>query len=116
MRLIKKMLKGYAVYWPPKDGNKSGQVSFGDPVEIRCRWTDTLASPVSGSGTAEESMTRVYVDRPVEMLGVLWEGKLADVPDLAGKPPTRLKKAFEIRKYKEVKTLKYNQSIKIAFL
>lgn len=80
------VLRQYAVYWPPGDPSDTGTVTFGRPVEIRCRWTDQAVEFMDARGNASTSKSTVMVDRDVEPDGVLRLGRMSSVPDLAAAP------------------------------
>jgi hypothetical protein len=75
-----------AVYWgtPIEDGY--GGQTFDEPIEISCRWEDKeqIIGTITGNqivGFQEMSRAIVYVDRDLDIDGVLMRGTLADLED-----------------------------------
>jgi len=81
--LLKKVRKQVAVYWEPGHPDESGQEGFGNPIEIKCRWTDITAMEVKDNGDQFMSRAIVIVDRQLRLDGVLWLST-AKVTDPAG--------------------------------
>jgi hypothetical protein len=104
MSIIKKMRKQYAVYWPPLGPNQSGMQTYGEPVEIRCRWEDDDFAFVDSKGTTVASTTSVFPDRILEVGGILWKGRLLDVPSQSD--PLSNENSDEIIKFGELPNLR----------
>ena len=66
-----------ATYWPPGDADGFGGVSYGSPVEIKCRWQDKAELFRDAEGQELTSSAVAYVDRPLEVKGYLFEGTSA---------------------------------------
>lgn len=122
MSLITKMLKkGRAVYWPPvldEDGgpvsDEFGMPTFEDPVQIKCRWEDYDVEFVENAGRQEESKARVYVDRDVQLKGVLWKGLIEDLVE--AEDPFKNPGAWEIKKFDKIPNLRQTKFVRIAWL
>src|SRR5690554_5665001 len=67
-------LRQSATYWPPGAPVPSGGVSFGAPVQIRCRWQDKRDLVRSADGQEVASSAIVYVDRELADKGYLYRG------------------------------------------
>lgn len=82
MNLQKKLkLKQWAVRWPFIGQNENGIDQYGDPEEVRCRWTDKVerdVSPVTGQEVLVRST--VWVSEDMNVGDVLWLGLLVDSP------------------------------------
>jgi hypothetical protein len=114
MRIIKKMRRQTAVYWEPSEVGEEGQMTFLEPIEIKCRWEDITEQYIDRAGTPQTSSARVYVDRDLFKLGVLWlppenlnlnEGDaLSQVT--SEEDPFANSGAFEIRKFEKLPVLK----------
>lgn len=122
MGIITKMRKQTAVYWPPESSESAGddfdnygqpQVSL-SPVQIMCRWEDVTEEFIDVAGTRQLSRARVYVDRDVEVGGILMLGELADIADA-----TNIKEndgAWEIRRFEKLPNLKATEFLRTVFL
>lgn len=85
-----------AVYWPPGSFGNYGKVISGDPIEIKCAWTDTRSDFVDREGVVRTTYSKIATLYPVEFGGILWHGKIDDVVDLIN--PLNNTGATEIRK------------------
>jgi len=122
MGIITRMRKQVAVYWPPKSSESAGddfdnygqpQVSL-SPVQIMCRWEDVTEEFIDMTGTRQLSRAKVYVDRDVEVGGILMLGELAEITDA-----TNIKKndgAWEIRRFEKLPNLKATEFLRTVFL
>lgn len=121
MSLIKRMRKQTAVYWALASSDSGGiayddfgQPAFTDPVEIKCRWTDVSEEYIDAKGAKRLSHSKVYVDRDVDIDGVLMLGKIIDVTDEEN--PRENDGAEEIRRFDKVPNLKATEFLLTAFL
>ena len=116
MRILTKMLKQTAVYWPLGSAgyDNYGQPIPATPIEIRCRWEDVNEEYISSSGTREVSRAKVFVDRDVDVGGVLMLGMLTDVDDVNN--PKANEGAWEIKRFDKIPTLKADQFLRRVFL
>ncbi len=116
MRIIKKMLKQTAVYW------SLASIEYGDygrpkittPVEIKVRWEDGGEEFLDNSGTKQLSRARVYVDRDVEVGGILMLGELDSGVDESN--PKTNDNAWEIRRFEKLPTLSAKQFLRTVYL
>lgn len=76
----KRLLKQYAVYWPPVGTDDFGSITYGPAVEVRCRWEEVNELYINKNGAQAVSKSKVYVDRLLELDGMLWKGEKADLP------------------------------------
>lgn len=72
-----------ATYWPPGANDGFGGVSYGAPVAIKCRWQDKAELFRDAEGQELTSSAVVYVDRPLEAKGYLFEGDSTDADPLS---------------------------------
>lgn len=120
MSIISRMRKQTAVYWPldiESGGDKFddyGQPVLSDPIEIKCRWEDVSEEFIGSDGTRQISNAKVYVDRDVDVGGVLMLGTLLDVSS-ADNPKGNIG-AFEIRKFEKIPNLKATEFLRTAYL
>lgn len=115
------MRKQTAVYWAlgsadsgGKDFDEFGQPIYTDPVEIKCRWEDVNEEYIDAKGTKRLTKSKVYVDRDVDVGGVLMLGLLTDV-DPAKRPDENVG-ADEIRRFDNMPTLRAKEFLKTAYL
>ena len=118
MRIIKKVLKMRAAYWEPEAPDDQGNRTFAEPVEIKCRWEERVQEFTGTNNEAMLSNAVVYVDRDVLLLGVL---KLLEAGDtLSGltstTDPFANDKAWEIKRFDKLPTIKATQFVRTAFL
>jgi hypothetical protein len=80
-----RILQENAVYWAPAGSDDMGRPAYAAPVVIDCRWEDTNDEFVDKEGRVQVSKAMVYVDRGLELHGVLkYLGRKASNPGLAG--------------------------------
>lgn len=119
-----------AVYWPIiKD--EVGRVLYeangstprlDEPVELLAaegngvRWSRTSSIVAGPGGEQRESTAHVMVGIDVDELGVLFLGRLADVPQGYVDTPLELPDAFQIQRFNKVPTIEGDQSLRIAYL
>jgi len=116
MRILKKMLKQKAVYWELStlEFDDYGQPILSSPVEIDCRWEDIGEEFLDKKGTLQLSRARVYVDRDVEIGGVLMLGELGSGVDEDN--PKENDNAWEIRRFEKLPTLKATKFLRTVYL
>jgi len=121
MGIITRMRKQTAVYWPLASSDSGGD-DFDDygqpivtiPVEISCRWEDVSEEFIDAKGTRQVSRSKVYVDRDVDVGGILLLGTEDDITDL-----TNIKEnegAWEIRRFDRLPNLKTTEYLRTAWL
>jgi hypothetical protein len=115
MSIITKMRKQTAVYWEPLGTrDEFGNNLFSDPVEIDCRWEDDVKQFVGRDGETYLSASIVYVDRDVEVGGVLLLGAIDSSMD-AEEPLSRVG-ASEIKQFAKLPNLKNTEYLRTAYL
>lgn len=114
MGIIKKMLKQKAVYWPPAGVDQGGQPVYAGPLEIKCRWEERAVEYLKPDATPAVSQSVVFVDRDLELGGVLWLGLLDAVLDFVD--PLRNEGAGEINGWSKVGNLRSTEFVRKAFL
>lgn len=63
-----------ATYWPPAGNDGFGGVTFGAPVEIKCRWQNKAELARDPDGEEFTSSAVVYPAQPLERQGWLYLG------------------------------------------
>ena len=121
MSIITRMLKQTAVYWTlaasesaGEDWDDAGQPQWATPTEIECRWEDSQVEFVGKDGTRLLSRSVVYVDRDVDIGGVLMLGELTDITE--DENVLENDGAWEIRGFSKVPTLKATEFLRTAYL
>jgi len=82
-KFISKVCVQTAVYWgsPVKDGY--GTMSYADPVEIKCRWTDKVSlinqQGVTQTGKELQASAEILVLEDLDLQGFLYLGYLMDL-------------------------------------
>ena len=119
---IDDFLLGTCVYWPPgseasaegRDFDDYGQPVYGDPVELSCRWDDTVVEFVDAKGTMASSRAIVMVESDVSPGGVLFKGTLAQAIDLDR--PKNNDNAWEIKRFDKNPLVDYSDYLRRAYL
>lgn len=121
MGIIKRMRKQTAVYWALASADSGGRShdDFGQPVvtgpvEIKCRWEAKTEEFIAANGTKQSSRAQVYVDRDVDVGGVLMLGELTDV--VPGEDAKENEDAWEIKRFDKIPNLRATEFLKIAYL
>ena len=91
-----------AVYWgtPAEDGY--GGKTFADPVEISCRWEDTLNVISDSQGNEVVAKAGIYVTQDVDEEGYLYLGTLDDLDSGEEADPTTVDGAHIIKKFEKI--------------
>jgi hypothetical protein len=117
VEIIDDMRQQTAVYWPPAGRDDYNRMAYGAPRELRVRWVDTTETVLNTKGQTKVSKSKVYVGEDVQEDGVLWPGKLADVPAERLADPLRGNfGAWEISAFKRVPDLDAEDFLRIAYL
>ena len=95
-----------AVYWgtPVEDGY--GGKTFADPVEIACRWEDTLEVVSDMYGNEIIVKSAIYVTQDVDEEGYLYLGTLDDLDSAEEVDPTTVEGAHIIKRFDKVPMLR----------
>lgn len=111
---LKRKLNQYIVYWPPAGLGSSLSTTYGDPIELKCRWENMTQAMMDGNGDKWMSKSAIDTLVPLKDLGVVWKGRLADVEDLS--LPLLNPGASAIRSSEEIPNRLANQTLYTAFL
>lgn len=115
MRILDRMRTQHCVYWQRAGVDAYGQPNqFAAPVELRVQWRDSFESKVDGRGEQFTTRAKVYTGQDVTPDGVLWFGRLADVPHPTA--PLRNPGAAEIRRFEKVPTVRGDDFKRVAYL
>jgi hypothetical protein len=117
MSVIKKMRKQKCVYWPPGVSDPHGQPTFGDPVEMRCRWEESAEQYIDAKGETRISKAIVYVESPVEIDGLLRKlAKTETIGNVNASDPWSNEGVYEIRRYDELPDFKAKEFLMTAWV
>ena len=121
MSIISRMRKQTAVYWALASLDSGGvafddygQPMLTDPVEIECRWEDKVEEFIGPDGTKMISRAVVYVDRDVDIGGVLMLGEEDDILDEDN--PKENNGAWEIKQFSKIPNFRATEFLRTAYL
>lgn len=121
MSLFTRMLKQNAVYWPlatSESGevayNNDGEIRYGTPIEILCRWEDIAEEFIDKYGTVQVSKSLVYVGIDVSVGGCLYLGDLESSMDWDD--PKANEGVWEIRRFDKIPNIRITKFLRIAYL
>jgi hypothetical protein len=78
------ILQENAAYWAPAGSDDTGRPAYTPAVMIDCRWEDTNDEFVDKEGRTQVSKAMVYVDRKLDLHGVLkYLGPKKESPSLS---------------------------------
>ena len=111
-----KFLKQRCVFWgnPTPDGY--GGFQFSDPIEIPCRWADSIQVVSDGKGNDVVCKSVVMVDRDLEELGMIWLGTLDDLDSAEEDDPVSIEGAYQIKRFDKIPTIKAKSWLRVAYL
>lgn len=107
--------KQYAVYWGNPVNHGSGNYTYDDPVEIKCRWTNSNKLIYGTTGLAYTCVAEIFVSQDLDYGGMLWLGRLADIPSGDLDDPTAVG-ALMIRRFDKTPTVKATHFVRKAFV
>jgi len=128
LRIIDKMRRQNAIYWPPLAADRFGVQVPGALVELamvcgdknyRVRWVDVTEEFLGTDNTTQMSNAYVYVPvlpdgSEVVVGGYLWLGDRSGLTD--EKDPRNNPGAWEVRKFEKTPTLRASKFIRKAVL
>jgi len=108
------MRKQNAVYWSAPVPDGYGSYTYTDAVEIDCRWEEKQELYIDPLGVEKLSRAVVYVDRDVDLGGMLYLGEIADI-DSSGIDPIDLG-AFEIKQFAKLPNIRATEFLRQVWL
>ncbi len=114
--LGEKFLQQTAVYWASPKTDGIGGFTWADPVEIKCRWTDSTNVVTGRDGQELVSRAFVLVDRDLEEQGVLFLGTLLELDSTQEDDPTELDGALLIKRFDKIPDIPAKLFLRKAFL
>lgn len=82
LKFIEKVSVQTAVYWGSPVNDGYGNMTYSEPIEIKCRWEDTIKVLSDSNGKEFTSSTSILIPQEyqVEEQGMLFLGTLDDLP------------------------------------
>lgn len=120
MSLISKVRKQDAVWWPLTGHDRYGAPAYGDPREIKVRWTLTSKEVRGPDNTVIVATSAVFIDsklkteQGLQVGDMLWLGKLDDYLGDWSKP--REHGADAIKSLATTPNLKNSETLLIGYL
>lgn len=119
MSIITRMRRERAVYWAQIAPNDYGEMAYGEPVEISCRWDEEQREFIRADNTKQLSRAVVYVDRDMKPGDFLRFGTLEDIEDSSGSVdsvPRNYAQAWEVLGWERMPNLRATEFLRIAYL
>lgn len=120
MKILKTMLKQKAVYWPLLSNDSGGvrfdafgQPQYASPIEIECRWEDGNEEYLDDKGQRFISRAVVYVDRDLEVGGLLMLGEMYSGME---SNPKANQDVWEVKRFNKLPTLRAKHFLRSAIL
>lgn len=115
VRIAVRVMKATAVYWPPETNwDEFGKPIPDEPIEIGCRWEKKAEEFIDPEGTQQISQALVFVDRDLEIGGILMLGTLVDIVDYVN--PKANEEAWEIKSFKKLPDLRGTKYLRQVYL
>lgn len=111
-----KFLKQRCVFWgnPKPDGY--GSYSFDPPVELDCRWTDSVQVVSDGKGNDVVCKSVVMVAIDIQELAMLWLGLLANLTTEQKAAPGSIDHCYTVKRFDKIPTIKGASFLRVAYL
>ena len=77
LKFVKKVCVQTAIYWEPIGFDGYGGILYEDPVEIKCRWTDTQSLRTDANGDEVLTIAKVMIYQPLKVSGYLYLGDIS---------------------------------------
>jgi len=94
-----------AVYWGTPVNDGTGGKTFADPVEIACRWEETIQVMLDTKGVETTSRAVVFVTQDVDEEGILYLGTLDDLDSDEEADPMTITGAYSIKRFTKTPSL-----------
>ena len=100
-RFVKKVCVQTAVYWAAPKPDGFGGFTYGEPVEIKCRWDGKTKMIVDKDGNEKVAQAEILVTEKLQLDGILYLGSLATLTPQQKSNPKLIKGAFPIKMIEE---------------
>ena len=102
IQFIAKVCVQTAVYWGSPVADGYGGYTYATPVEIPCRWEDTIETIINKQGKETTSNATLMVTQDIHEEGFLYLGKLTDLTTQEKADPLLIHKAFPVQRVDKV--------------
>ena len=116
MGWITKYHKQTCVYWGSPTNDGWGGRTYGDPVELSCRWEDKQEKFVNAQGEEHISRSIVYLGQDVVVNGYLYLGTLTDLSSAQEGDPEAVTGAYLIQAFGKIPNIKGTDYERTAWL
>jgi hypothetical protein len=117
MSIITRAQREYLTYWPvidePGNANRYGELAYGVPVEIKCRWDDRVQEILKDDQTMVLSRVELITAVRLKPGDIVMRIRLSEVPYQAN--PKDNVGAYEVLKVSETPDLRYKKTLYEAF-
>ena len=111
-----RFLKQTAVYWGAPVNDGYGQFTFADPIEIPCRWSDSIQVVSDGKGNDIVCKSVVMVGIDIEELAMMWLGLLANLTTEQKADPVSIDHCYSVKRFDRIPMLKGAPFLRVAYL
>lgn len=100
-RFVEKICVQTAVYWAAPKPDGFGGYTYGEPVEIKCRWDGKTKVIVDKDGNERVAQAEILVTEKLELDGMLCLGSLAALTPQQRANPKLVKGVYPIKMIEE---------------
>ena len=111
-----KFLKQKCVLWNAPTNDGYGGFLFSAPVEIDCRWTDSVQVVSDGKGNDIVCKSVVMVGIDIEELAMMWLGLLANLTTEQKADPVSIDHCYSVKRFDRIPMLKGAPFLRVAYL
>ena len=94
-----------AVYWGNPQHDVYSNLTFDEPIEVKCRWENRTVLLTSAKGEVAGSRAGVFVLQDMDEEGYLYLGTLDDLDSAQCDDPKLVDGAFSIKQFEKVPVL-----------
>lgn len=69
-----------AIYWERLSYDSYGQPTYKNPVQIPCRWDDSIKQNVSPNSASQGIDATLFVSQPIVVGSYMWKGTMSQLP------------------------------------
>lgn len=109
-------MKQKCVYWGNPTDNGYGGYTYDDPVELPCRWVGSTKVITDSKGQQVVCRAEVQVEQDVDENGLLYLGNLNDLDSAEEETPTSVERAYLIKRFDKVPTIRGDKFYRKAYL
>jgi len=95
---IRKVAVQTAVYWGAPVANGYGAMTYSEPVEIKCRWEDTVELVRAADGEEYSCRAQLLVTQDLSINGYIYLGELSDLDSDQADSPQNVIGTYKIRR------------------